>query len=99
MASKMETKALAADLKFEIHTIGLTEEEANASLDEHGEMRKCASKGCPKASVMMLIIKKPGSGWGENISSTAACAACASGLERIIAKTSVTHHSGPAGDA
>lgn len=82
-----------------IHTIGLTEEEANASLDEHGEIDQCSLRGCSGSSVIMLIVKKPGSGWGENISSLAGCSVHLPRIEAMILKMSIPIHTDLIGEA
>lgn len=73
------------------HLIGLTEDEARASIAEHGDPSHCSFKGCRETQLaIILIIKKPGSGWGENISSACACQEHAAGLQQILDE--VVHH-------
>jgi len=69
-----------------IHLIGLTESEATGSLAEHGEQTHCMTADCEAPSVMMLIFKKPGSAWGQNVTSTAACSRHRKELEQIISR-------------
>jgi hypothetical protein len=56
-----------------IHLVGPTEEEANASMDEYGDPDTCSQGACSESAVVALIIKKPGSGWGQDIHTAAAC--------------------------
>lgn len=68
------------------HLIGLTEAEAHASIDEHGDPETCFWKGCDQPAVVAIIGKKPGSGWGQNLATTAACTGHKPELIRILKK-------------
>jgi hypothetical protein len=69
-----------------IHLVGVTEEEAQASLDEHGEVETCSWKKCSEPTETMLIVKKPGNDWGQNIGSMGACATHRQELETLVKK-------------
>lgn len=72
---------------MEWHLFGVSEDEAEASIDEHGEGR-CAwavrGKPCGRSPVLGLIMKPPGAAWGQGLKTTQACRKHAPGLREII---------------
>lgn len=56
------------------YLLGLSQKEANASLNEHGEPFFCSVKGgCTGHASCVVLIKRPGAAWGQDISSISAC--------------------------
>jgi hypothetical protein len=71
-----------------IHLIGLTQEEAEASIDYHGEIGVCSRQDCHESTEAMLLFKRPGSPWLQDIIATAACTAHHSDLKAMINEVS-----------
>lgn len=61
-------------MNLTIHAIGMTEDEADASLDHHGEPQEYSFRGCDRTPPStLLLFKRPGASWGQDIKMVAAC--------------------------
>lgn len=67
-----------------IHLIGMTEEEAEACIEEHGLLPNCSQNKCTNQAVLHLLFKKPGSGFAQDVSAMAACKEHKAKLEELI---------------
>lgn len=65
---------------MQIHLFNVTTEEAEASLEEHGQP-VCTHKGCEDEAVLACLLKPPSAGWGQQIS---CCAACEQHLDNLL---------------
>jgi hypothetical protein len=68
-----------------VHLIGLSEDEARAALEHHGNLDGCILvKDCDKRTVKQLLFKRPGAGWGHDISAVSACLEHEAELDTLI---------------
>lgn len=66
-----------------IHLFNVSEDEAQASIAEHGEPR-CTVRGCGAEAVLVMLLKPPSAAWGQQIKSAGACVRHRAGLQEVI---------------
>jgi hypothetical protein len=71
-----------------IHLYGVSKEEADASLKEHGTPKHCSNNACKPRMVRasaLFLFKEPSAEWGQGIAAVSCCVSHAREMLRDMA--------------